>query len=613
MRIFLALLALFLAALSFGQSVRADGPTVFINESPVFTLKATLDGLTPTVRASRIAATLTANPPKLPLSVRSTERGIWIQSGETPVVRVTAQEAKLHGVGQAELASQWRRRVEEALELPPLSVTQTRWTVPVGGDQVVRLIGSEAARVTLPEAVSEFVSIEAAPGGVRLRGLKPGETEIDLKSPNGSTKLYIRVLATALIERGRLEAEVFGSPSSAAAVDLAVSGALRQGLKLAPDATLEVLDIRSEALPSGATRDVLARIRVRAPEAATFEGDVSVRVRNMGPMRSREKELWYSNVPESVREFGPLFESKLEANRPVRMLYHHVNATREPMVVQVVAYNVSPLPAQIQIIRGDGAPDSDPVRTGLDAADQFLRAWLQTSGEVITLPPRSRVPIALRRLGPNFTISGLAYLSLLPGSGESVTVRTEAMRPSQLDATWTMAMAGASPWAGAAPLRTETLPRDLPQSPHIFVNPFRDLQAEYRVGGRFTFVRIGQKPIESANEELELQGNFGVLYTVNARLENPSSQVSRVEIVFEASAGYSGGLFVVDGVVNRTNVIQSKAEVPLKVVRLAPGEVRDIRIMTIPLSGSSYPATLVLRPHGASGSTTAVASSMAGR
>lgn len=592
------LLAIGGALCAAATTFRASAATVYINEYPVFSLKSKLDGFTPEVRADRIVATLSASGIQNPLSIRATPKGIWVQSGAVPVVRVTELEAKAQGVDSKSLAIQWKNRVEFALQLPAVQAANNYALVPIGQSQLVRLVGFEAQLAEFEIKNSQIVKAERVTGGVQLSGLSAGEAEVIIRTPSGRTRIVTKVQPSALMTNVPLSAEVMGTPSTPAQVETAVLAAVRQQLKAASEATIEVLEVPPTTVPSGKVVEVSVKVRVRAPMTIPFEGNIVVKVRNPGIKQEREGELWYSNDPESVRAPGPLFSAVLESRRPIRLLYHHVNDSTEALTIQVVVYNPSPTAAQVMITRGDGVPDTDPVRTGLEAAELFLKSWLNSSGEILTIPAQSCLPIALRRLPRNYTMSGLCSMDLLPGGPSNLLIRTEAQRPNLVEPTWRGPTEGLAPWAQATPIFVATPPTGISLSQHVYSNPFKDLSAGYRVGGKHTFVRIGQTPIGAVNTNHQLQGNFGVLYTVNATLENPTSTVSRVEIAFEASAGYSGGLFVVDGQMTPGAIIQSKEEFSLKVIRLAPGEKRLIKIMTMPLSGSSYPATLVLRPAG---------------
>jgi len=88
------------------------------------------------------------------------------------------------------------------------------------------------------------------------------------------------------------------------------------------------------------------------------------------------------------------------------------------------------------------------------------------------------------------------------------------------------------------------------------------------------------------------------MYTVKMRVENPTDRAVDVEVVFEASAGYSGAVFIVNNQFQRAPLLQSKAEYILRKVSVPAGGSQEVTIQTVPLSGSSYPALLTLRPSG---------------
>ena len=131
---------------------------------------------------------------------------------------------------------------------------------------------------------------------------------------------------------------------------------------------------------------------------------------------------------------------------------------------------------------------------------------------------------------------------------------------------------------------------------HVYPNPYKSELMTYRVGGRYAFLRLGQSPIQRLDSDGALDGNFGVIYNIRGKVSNPTSVATDVELVFEASGGYTGGLFVVNGSYVKTPLLQPKAEYRIIRIRLVPGAERYLNITTLPLSGGSYPATLTLRP-----------------
>src|SRR6185503_10020081 len=93
-----------------------------------------------------------------------------------------------------------------------------------------------------------------------------------------------------------------------------------------------------------------------------------------------------------------------------------------------------------------------------------------------------------------------------------------------------------------------------------------------------------------------LDGNFGVLYKIDVGAQNQTFVGSDLEVVFEASAGYSGALFILNGGLMRTPLLQPKTTARILRMRLEPGQSKRFDLYTMPLSGSSYPATVILRP-----------------
>lgn len=121
---------------------------------------------------------------------------------------------------------------------------------------------------------------------------------------------------------------------------------------------------------------------------------------------------------------------------------------------------------------------------------------------------------------------------------------------------------------------------------------------DYEVGGRFGFARIGQEAISNLNSERSLAGNFGVIYDIQGTLSNPTPSPAEVELLFEASAGYGSGLFVINGDLVKIGLIQPKQEIVLATIKLPPGVSKELNLKTIPLSGANYPVTLIVRPTG---------------
>jgi hypothetical protein len=166
-----------------------------------------------------------------------------------------------------------------------------------------------------------------------------------------------------------------------------------------------------------------------------------------------------------------------------------------------------------------------------------------------------------------------------------------------VDPVWKTALQSSTPWreVGCPPISDfDRAPYEI--SEHIYPDPHKSEEMSYTVGGRYGFLRIGMRPIRRQDRGSQLDGNFGVIYNIKASMTNSTQEATDVEVVFEASAGYSGGLFLLDGDFIRTPFLAPKDEVRIGRYLLLPGTSRRLDITTIPLSGSSYPATLLIRP-----------------
>jgi hypothetical protein len=579
------------------QSVRASGATLYVNEAPVLTLKATVAGAGPERRVKAVAERLGRLSVDSEFAIKGEGKSRTLVSGDTVVLDIAPAEAAAQRTTAVKLAVQWLGNLRAALNLPPLKLGVAEVTVPVGSKRSIPFSGSEALAAQYTVSPEGSVRVGREDGGLIIHGVSGADATLTLNSASGTASLRVRVVPFAAGFPQTVNLAVTGSPATSDSLAGALEGAVKQQLQAQPGRKIVVQAPKGiPAIPPGSTRTVTVDVKVTAPGALASEGKVTVNVTNEGLRHAKERELWYCNDPESLKGPSRLFRATLRASNPARMLYHHVNESPSPLFFTVDVNNPSDLPARVVVVPGDSPPDKNPVLAGVLAADPFFQAWNVGAGEIVTIPPRSRMPLSLRRLKPKETASGLCYLHLLPGGPESLSVYADAVDPFPLTGDWEAAEANPTPWreVGMPALtiagNTERL------SNLVFPNPFRTEDFIYRVGGPFGFIRIGQKPIARSDGGRPLDGNFGVVYQIAVTMTNPTAAPANVEVVFEASAGYSGGLFFVDGEYQRKPLLQPKAESPLIKVRLAPGENRTVNISTVPLSGSSYPATIIVRP-----------------
>lgn len=529
-----------------------------------------------------------------------TKKGESVLSvGDKVVLRISKAEAESQMSDLDALGQLWAKNINEALNLPPVVFGAAEVKGPVGGSETVTAVGAGSLHGKYTVSDKNVAKVVVSEGQVLVSMVGPGTAVVGVTSGGFSTSFKVTSMPLAASFPQTVSAEVTGQPATSEVIGWAVDTAVRTRGRYVRGATVTVETATLSPLGTGGVESVAVPVTVRAPGYWPTSGTVTVTVRNRGVAKRNEQFLWYSNNPENLVDTGNLYFGQLEAETPVRLLSHHFDKTSRPMVVQYFLINNSDLPAAVTVMMGDSTPDKDPAKAGYRAGLEFFRQWLNDAAEVVQIPPRSVVPLSCRRLAPLETTSTLGTLCLLSGGPNSVTVSGEARWSADLPSVWASSLQRDRPWQytpavplSAFDLQTSGSPKE------VYTRPRRKVDFEYQVGGRFAFVRIGGDPIASVTGEPGLDGNFGVHYELDGLLTNPTDAPQKVEIVFEASAGYSGAFFVIDGQFRDARMLQSKQTVQLKEVTLNPGDKIPVTIQTMPLSGANYPATLMVRPVG---------------
>ena len=588
----ISLLAISMAGSALADYATTHGSKVIVNGVEVMTLRTS----SPKSRAAEVAARIRGARESAQISVRASRRKRVIRLGSSILVTVSKAEAEAAGSSIDGLTSTWAGNLKSALALPPIKVLNAPGIVPLGGQRTFKIIGSKAHIAKWRIEPAGRLGVKRQEGMIEVTGRALGESALVFTTGYAETKTAIKVLPLAALFPQKLTAVVSGLPAQEDIVRGAVETSLRTGLRGARGVQLK-MDLASLwQLEPGTARTATIRVRAEAPNAFPSEGTVNVLVRNVGLGYAREEALWYSNDPENVKAPGTLMHGDLAAGKAVRLLYHHINDSAQGLYVQVEAINNSDKEARLLIIPGDSEPALNPVLAGIVAGERFLKRWLTASGEVLTVPPKTRIPLALRRLGPQETMSGLCSLWLLEDGPSKLEVRVQAHAPLTQAALLAAQFQSETPWRHVSPSPLDLKASAGVEFEHVYPNPFRSAQLAYLVGGRYGFVRIGEKAISRADQNGTLSGNFGVLYRIEVAADNPTEVASDLELLFEASAGYSGALFVLNGGVMRTPLLQPKTSARILRIKLEPGQTKRFDLYTMPLSGSSYPATVILRP-----------------
>jgi hypothetical protein len=469
--------------------------------------------------------------------------------------------------------------------------------IGVGDSSIVGISGDLLlARVTSSDPL--ILEVKRSGTGLVAKGLRPGAGFITIHSKSKVKQIDFSVKPYAATIPGVVTATVSGKPAIAGTVQGSIEGSLKRQLRFAPLAKMTMSFFNVPSIGPGMTLRVPVKLSVSAPGTIPKSGIVTVVVNNIGLMPRNEDALWYCNDPERITKKQNLFAAELDPEKSARLLYHHINDTSRLMVVRTLIVNDSDSEVKVCITPGDSAPTIDPVGAGLRAGDLFLRAWISDSGEVITIPARSCIPISCRKLKPKAVISGLCAIRHIGGTSK-LLVRTDAFGLDDLEPRWQPTLSSSTPWREVGAMITRSWDStEYLISEHVYPSPYRAETAEFTVGGRFSVTRLGQRSILRQDSSGRLDGNFGVIYDIAATITNTQGVAADVELVFEPSAGYSGAIFLIGDRYIMTPKILPKSEARIATYRLKAGEVKNLKIMTMPLSGSSYPATLFIRMVG---------------
>ena len=588
-------LVLITACLGYSAESHATSGVVFVNNVPVLKILSSFKGISPDAQASAMSKALRLATPEDTVKVVPTGKIVIVKVGSL-TIRVQEDEAVRQGKPLLTLADSWAKNLQDALTLPEIKFGDPDLLLPLGAVKSTSFVGSLAFQSIVTSSNPSVISVTKGEGQIKLKSIGVGDADVIAEAGNVTRRLSVRVRNVAAMFPQALSVEVVGNPVNGSTVAGAIEGAIRTKLEVANGAKVTFAPFRSEALGLGKTKTY--SIWTKADAAGTFPagGFVDVKVSNLPMERKRVISLWYSNMPESIKQIGNVFSSELKPQTPIRFLYHHINASSQPMLFRVEAINDSDSPARVLIQSADTGPDRNPVAAGMGVAVQFLKYWSTQSGEIVTVPARSTIPISFRRLSPTESVSGLCTLNLISGPTD-MQVRADALPPFDLNENWYNATFSHSPWHAVAPKAIDDYDRStFEKSDHIYPNPYKVEELNYSVGGRFGSVMIGQKPISGEDHTNNLDGNYGVLYTIHTTLKNPTSSTAEVEILLESSAGYTGGLFLINGQLIQTPCLGPKATHRVLKVSIGPGASKSFDIVTVPISGGAYPVTVTARP-----------------
>jgi len=379
-----------------------------------------------------------------------------------------------------------------------------------------------------------------------------------------------------------LTVSVTGGPAPVETLRLALETAVRAALPEAREAEIDVVAVAPALAPlnAGASARVRATVVISSISGPTLRRTIPVVFTNAILPWSDAQVLLVSNSPETLPFGKVLYNGTLVSGQIARLLYHHQNGSKtDTMTFEVTLSNPTSGPLTLWVSGADAGPASNEVVVGHAAALRFLDQETLHAGFVMTIPPNTTMPLFVQNVAPLGLVSGVAQVALV--TGDRLNLQVVARLGGEAD----------PPTASYAPDFDATHQRGAFGQPAIV----RALQ--YVAGGPpLVMTLAADADLLRGASNVALQGNYGVVYTFNVDVSNPTDAPVVASLVMHADGGQARGAFVVDGQPVDGPLVEANAPQLVTTVRLPPGLTRTLQIVTMPESGSNYPVRLLLGP-----------------
>lgn len=498
-------------------------------------------------------------------------------------------DAKAAGVKTPSgLAKRWQVALIGALKLKGLAVGVKALLLPPNTSKVLPFSGIAKGPI-----VAKWSKGEAGPAAVTIKGktiviasVSLGNDTLILSRGTAEVTIDVAVQPYAAEVGQPAAVEISGSGPPRLWLGKVVALEAKNAFAVLPGARITSVkheaDIVAPRIGIGSTADVTV--------VATGNKMISVQRTLKVPILTKKvstvvsQHLLFSNNPENVVDYRQLFHARLRPGGN-RVVFHHQNDLQTPIQTAVELINDSLEPSRVLWVGGNAGTSIDPVNVGYLAVSEHWNNLISRNGVVLTVPPRSRLPLLLPLVSSTHTVSGI--MELLTLSGPESILRITSNK-SLADVGFTRVLV-------TVPLTEQVLSEVMSPVSYVYPNPNKVIKSQHTVGKRYAFIKIGKQPIAGIIGTPPLLGNYGVVYDIEVTIDNPTSRRANVDFVFEPTAGLTGFVFSVDGkkvTLAHTNV---PVETRLSRILLEPHSSRIIRLKTIPLSGSNYPVQLTVR------------------
>jgi hypothetical protein len=507
---------------------------------------------------------------------KTVPNGAAVVAPNLRILDVTAEDGDARGLSPLALARSWAASLQALLSQPALGFTVPRLTIPFGQSRSAQIQGVEEGTIEItltPESLADLrVDTDRRAVVVTAKATGVGVLQAKIGDMVAQIPVEVRKLAGSIYPAS---VRVTGDGPSAATLRKLMQRAAWSAIRAEPDAKIHMGPFQITKGTPGSVAFAKATLPVSLDGGSYIpvKGTLEVSVQREDVVTGDPEELFYSNNPEMLKKYGPLFLGKLRDGGCTRLLYHHQNVMGRGVEFSVELFNQSNEISRVQVIEGVADPQVDTFQIGHRATAKFLPSYFRNDGYILDLQPGERTLLVQQRLSNNQTASGIFQLRQIAGGTVYVQCRAD-------DPAWKT---------------SPSLPANPRASEEVFPTPQKVINASYEVGGKWAFIGIGKDAIKDAHGNRRLDGNYGVLYDIHLTLSNPKPVAQPVSVLFEPSAGIARGVFVLDNEMIEASHLVPPNEFPIKTYMLKAGESKEVVLKTMPLAGSNYPATIIAR------------------
>lgn len=508
------------------------------------------------------------------LTIRATDAGVEVLARGSRLMLISDATARVAGATPAGLAQSWIQNIKDALSVPYIVLDPcSRMQVPLGETRSLRWGGTAAVDLSFAAADPAVVDVQLHSDGRSLivLGLSPGSTTLTASMADETVQLAVDVKAWAARVAALANAEVTSPPLPADDLRRTLRNAVLKATQPAPGATIELAEPRR----SGSR--YIVPLRARGQGCFDVDAQVPVELKVVSRPAAKSQQLLVSNLPEKITEPATLLRERFLGQAPVRLLWHHVNRSPQPLRFSVRLANLGAEPARVHVTEAASGPHHDEIFVGHQAMMRFLALEEQGEGYMLDVPAGRTLDLYDVRLPVDAIVSGLARIT--PVAGDDLLLEVLA------ENSW--------PTCAYFPLVPDRLRNDPPLTPYRF-EAEKEVALEYETGGAWAFYSIG-KDYSTNLQGQKLYGDYGVRYTIGMTCRNSTAEPGQCVVSLRAGGGVARVSYFLHGKLQETGLLRAGHETIIEKFDLQPGEQRQMKLITMPESGSNLPITLTIR------------------